>query len=398
MKNRKLIRIISSFTVALSCLFCIIVALSFIIKADDAVEATGSVEADPVHVVRAASEGVIESVFVRDGSEVKQGDAIASQKNEEFANQIEELKLTVLNLQERRLVIQSRLNYLKTKAHLSEIDALIISRNKENLALKAATTEKDAAENEKVRIGTLLNEGLTSQRQYQIEVLRHHLLEIKEDQQKGAISKIDQDIKIAEDRHKDELLNLTFELEQNKLEDQKARLQIAHLENKVARSFINSPRKGIIILGQEPEKLIGQQLRPGDKVADLIDFSSMVFKASVPETYIRKLKEGQSVNLEIKALPYQKFKIFKGIVRQIAKQASSDHAVTDKNATINITKMVDYDVKVQLFDNTVNIPEQGENNVFYLKPGFSGTARIIVSHDLRLINWLRIQLFGDSIN
>jgi membrane fusion protein len=394
MRNRTLIRVISSFTVALSCVFCIIATLAFIIRADDAVEATGSIDADQGHIIRAATEGIIDSVFVRDGSEVNQGDAIASQRNEEFANQIEELKLTVLNLQERRSVIQSRLNYLKTKAHLSEIDALFISRNMEDLALKAATAEKDAAENEKVRIATLLDEGLTSQRQYQIEILRHRLLELKEDQRRETISKIDQDIKIAQDRHKNELLNLIFELEQNSLEDKKARLQITQLEKKVARSFINSPRRGIIILGKEPEKLIGQQLRPGDKVADLIDLSSMVFRASVPETYIRKLKEGQSVNLEIKALPYQKFKIFKGIVKQIAKQASSN----DTTDTINLTKIVDYDVKVQLFDNAVSISEQGENNVFYLKPGFSGTARIIVNHDLRLINWLKIQLFGESSN
>jgi multidrug efflux pump subunit AcrA (membrane-fusion protein) len=79
MRNRTLIRVISSFTVALSCVFCIIATLALIIRADDAVEATGSIDADQGHIIRAASEGVIDSVFVRDGSEVKQGDAIASQ-------------------------------------------------------------------------------------------------------------------------------------------------------------------------------------------------------------------------------------------------------------------------------------------------------------------------------
>ncbi len=412
MRNRLLIRVILSLTLAMTIVFCILVFLAFIIKADDVVEATGSVEADPGHIIRAASEGVIDKILVDDGSEVNQGDVIALQRNELQANQIEELKLKSRELQERISAITARIDFLKTDAHKSEIDALLITRKKEYLGLLGATTEKAAEGIEKDRMKSLLKDGLTSDKEYELALLRYRMMEVKEDQQKEMLTKIDQDIEVAKNRQTNELLQLSLELEQNKMEEKKARLQITHLEKQLALSFITSPQKGIIILGQEPEKLLGRQLRPGDKIADLIDVSSMIFRASVPETYIRKLKEGQSVKLEIKALPYQKFKVFKGIVRQIAKQASGNNAITttttttansnNDNSATNKSKdndmmvIVDYDVKVQLIDNAVSIGDNGKQDVFYLKPGFSGVARIVISHDLNLINWLRIQIFGDT--
>jgi len=385
-------RVISFLTIMLSIVFCILLTLTFTIKTDEVVDAAGYVEADAGYNVCAASDGIIERVFFHDGSEVNQGDIIASLVNESLTSQIGNLKLDILRLQEQRSAILSRLNYLKTTAHSNEINNLLISRKRESLALTAATAEKDVEEIEKGRLESLFIDGLASQKMRDQSLLRYRLLEIKEDQQRESLSRIEHDIKTASDRHKEELHQLTLELDQNRLDDRKVRLQLAHFENRAALSAINSPRNGILIFGQEPDKLIGRQLKPGDKIAELIDLSSMVFKAAVPETHIRKLKEGQKVNLEIKALPYQKFKLFKGVVLQIAKRSSNSGA--NDNTDNNITGKVDYDVKVKLLDNSVDINEQGKHSVFYLKPGLSGVARIIVSHDLRLNRWLRKQLFG----
>jgi multidrug resistance efflux pump len=408
MSSRKLIRVISTLTIACSCVFCGLAILIFIIRADDVVEASGSVEADPSHAIRAANEGVIDRIMVRDGSEVNKGDVIASIRNGDLANRIEELRLNVSELERRRSLILSRLNYLEAVTHVSEIDGLLLSRNKESLILKGTEIEKNSAETEKERMGFLHEEGLVGERQYKVEELRHRMLEVKEAQQVEVISKIDQDIKLARARHTETLLQLNLELQQNRTDEKKARLQLAQLEEQTALSLISAPQKGTIILDQPPEKLIGQQVRPGDKVADLIEISSIAFKASVSETNIRKLKEGQSVNLEIKAFPHQKFKVFRGTVTNIAKQASvpgsagnNTGANSAGKASGNMTSgnmigAVNYEVKVQLSDNAVNLEDQNGQKVFYLKPGLSGTARIIINHDLRLVSWLRLQLFGEN--
>jgi multidrug resistance efflux pump len=393
MKSSKPMRIIFLLTIALSIVFCVLLTLTFIIKTDEMVDAAGFVETDAGHDVRASSDGIIERVFFHEGSEVNQGDVIALLVNEALTNQIEDIKLDILRLQERRSAILSRLNYLKTAAHSNEIKNLLINLTRESLAMKAATTEREVEANEKGRLETLLAEGLASQKMSDQALLRYRLLEIKEDQQRESLSRMEQEIMTISDRHKEELHQLTLELEQNGLDDRKTRLQLAHFENRAALSAIHSPRKGILIFGQERDELIGRQLRPGDKIAELIDLSSMVFKAAVPETHIRRLKEGQKVNLEIKALPYQKFKIFKGVVLRIAKRSSSSNA--NENTDNNTAGRVEYDVKVSLIDNSVDVNEQGQHSVFYLKPGLSGVARIIINHDLRLIYWLRIQLFGN---
>jgi multidrug resistance efflux pump len=387
MKSSRLIRVFSGFTVALLCVFCTLTILSIVIDIDDAVEATGSVETETSHVVRATCEGVVKRILVQDGSRVNQGENLVSLNNEELARQIEELKLNLLELKEGRKSLMSKLGYLMTTAHAGEIENLQTSRRKQELTLQAASAEKDVEEIEKDRMASLFNQGLVSQRQYDQERLRYHLLEVKESQQKESLTQIEQDLKTSRDRHKEDLSQLAQELERNQIESDKIQLQIAYIENKNSLSMITAPKNGVVFLGQEPEKLIGQTMRTGEKIAELVDAQSMVFHALVPEDHIRKLKEGQEVNLELKALPYQKFKVFKGIVTEIAQQPSGAKGA----------EAIGYRVKVKLSDISVDISDGGESRVYYLKPGFSGIARIIVSHDLMFIKWLKIQLFGEEI-
>jgi hypothetical protein len=54
-------------------------------------------------------------------------------------------------------------------------------------------------------------------------------------------------------------------------------------------------------------------------------------------------------------------------------------------------------VKIQIDQPWVEAGEGGQNVRYYLRPGFSGLARIIIRPDMRFISWLRKQVFGDSI-
>ena len=370
----------------MTCLLGVLVGLSFIIQIDEVVEAHGSVESATSYSVRAASDGYIQEVNVKDGTAVHRGDPLASLTNESLANQIRDTKLSLTQLEHQRDETNEKIRYLIRSAQPTEQDKTQIALDKLHLSLDAATAEKESQQNEARRSAALLDRGLVSKRQTDYAKLQAQLSEVKEAEEKKSLAGLQRDLVALKDRQVEEIRNMRNDLERIDIQIQKTRLDISVMEKKQSLSTINAPADGMVLLGERREKLVGEFVRTGETVADLIDRDSLIFACNVGETDVRKLHDGQAVHLELNALPYQKYKVFNGRIVEISPEGERDKA----------TGAAVYRTKIKLDDPWVNLSGEGQSDKFALKPGFSGVARIIVRPDMKFISWLSKQIFGGN--
>jgi multidrug resistance efflux pump len=304
--------------------------------------------------------------------------------NQDLENEISELQINLEQLVRKQAETEERLNYLREIGHPSQRESSELRIEKMRLALKGINAEKQAQQQEANRMSFLAGRELISQRQNEYAQLQARLSEMKEAEQQGTLVELQHDYNTLQKSQGAELQRLSHEIAQNNLEIEKLRLHLSIQENKRSLSEIYAPADGFISLGQEGEKLVGQYIRTGEKLADLISTQSMIFIAAIPESEVRKLREGQTVNLELNALPYQKFKVFKGQVVQIP-------PTTEKDKT---TGAAIYRAKIKLEDFSVQLNETDQPTTFNVMPGFSGIARIIVRSDLQFITYIKKQIFG----
>jgi multidrug efflux pump subunit AcrA (membrane-fusion protein) len=387
MKSTRIISLIRAFVLAFAVIFSVLLLLAFIIRIDEVVEAGGFVDNQTSHIIRVSSAGFVEDLRVKEGEQVRRGDMIAVIVNDSLDAQINDQKLALEQLEQKVVATEHKLNYLQSLGHPGELQSSLNSISRMSTSIGAATAEKEEQEVEVRRMEYLFKQGLISQRQYDQTRLRHRLMEAREEELKKSGAQLQHEFDMLKGRQADEIRRLKFELEQNRIEIEKKILDLQSLDKKQELWSISSPADGIVLLGQGKEQLVGKHFQAGEKLADLIDGQSLIFLAAVPEHEISKLQEGQAVHLEVNALPYQKYKIFEGKVYDIAKQATTDKA----------SGAVVYQVKIQIDQPWVEAGEGGQNVRYYLRPGFSGLARIIIRPDMRFISWLRKQVFGDSI-
>lgn len=387
MKSTRIINLIRIFVLAFAAISGVLLVLAFIIRIDEVVEAGGFVDNQTSHIIRVSSAGFVEELRVKEGEQVRQGDPIAVIVNETLDAEISEQKLALQQLEQKAVATEQKLRYLLALGHPGEAQTALNSMSRMSTSIGAAAAEKDEQEVEVRRMEYLFKQGLISQRQYDQTRLRYRLLEAKEEELRKSDVQLRHEFTVLKGRQADEIQRLKFELEQNRIEIEKKVLDIESLTRKQQLWAIASPADGIIHLGQGKEQLLGKHFQAGEKLADLIDGQSLIFVAAIPEHEISKLQEGQPVNLEVNALPYQKYKVFEGQVFDIAKQATTDKA----------SGAVIYQVKVQIKEPWVEADEDGKGVRYYLRPGFSGLARVIIRPDMRFISWLRKQVFGDSI-
>ena len=100
----------------------------------------------------------------------------------------------------------------------------------------------------------------------------------------------------------------------------KARIAMTQAEDNIKKMTVTSPIDGLAVVhpnvestggfffGQAlPDYHVGDQVNPGSSIADVIDISHLEVSAQVGETDHSNLKPGQPVDIEVYALPNDKF-------------------------------------------------------------------------------------------
>lgn len=155
-----------------------------------------------------------------------------------------------------------------------------------------------------------------------------------------------------------------------KIAETKARLKAAQAALELARidlanTRIFAPFEGVI--GNRSVQ-VGQLVQPGTLLAYLIPSDGIFVEANFKETQIARMQPGQTVEIDVDALPDQQFT---GVVDSFAPASGSEFSLLPpENATGNFTKIVRrVPVKIRFRDGT---------SLSQLRPGLSTTVRVKV--------------------
>ncbi|HYT81849.1 MAG TPA: efflux RND transporter periplasmic adaptor subunit [Gemmatimonadales bacterium] len=273
--------------------------------------------------VRAQVEGVIERVYVGEGTRVAAGDTIAqlAARDDEA-----ELRMVEADLGAKH----ARLQMLRAGPRRMEIEVAQLAVDKAQERLPYAV-----AELERVR-------ALAS-----IQAVTH--AELEQAQERVAVFTKERD----EARARLDLLRAGARPESLAALGQEivsAQAQQHRLEQRLARLLVTAPHGGVITTPKLKER-IGEYVKPGDLIAQVYAVDTVTAEIAVPEREIGDVRVGQRGVLRLRAYPER---AFGGRVTAIAPAAEQDNS---GGRTVRVT---------------IDIP----NDSGLVKPEMSGYARI----------------------
>ena len=131
----------------------------------------------------------------------------------------------------------------------------------------------------------------------------------------------------------------------------KARLAMDQAEDNIKKMTVTAPIDGLVVVhpnvdstggfffGQAlPDYHVGDQVNPGSSIADVIDISHLEVSAQVGETDHSNLKPGQPVDIQVYALPNDKFT---GKVETVGAATSQDPWVGSSQHKFDVTILLD---------------------------------------------------------
>ncbi len=131
----------------------------------------------------------------------------------------------------------------------------------------------------------------------------------------------------------------------------KARIAMNQAEDNIKKMTITAPIGGLVVIhanlestggwyfGQAlPDYHVGDQVNPGGSIAEVIDVAHLEVSAQVGETDHSNLKSGQAVDIEVYALPNDKFT---GKVEMVGAATSQDSWIGGSQHKFDVTILLD---------------------------------------------------------
>ncbi|NID14224.1 HlyD family efflux transporter periplasmic adaptor subunit [Luteibacter yeojuensis] len=151
--------------------------------------------------------------------------------------------------------------------------------------------------------------------------------------------------------------------------------------------FVTAPEKGQVSAIHLKE---GQSTEAGQALATLVpENSRLVARLLVKSNAIGFVKPGVKVALHLKAFPYQKFGIQKGIVKHVSHSALSSEEVAALLRQKQVEQEPLYQVEVDLQSQTITAYGRKEE----LRPGMAVEADLLLDRR-HLVEWLFEPLLG----
>lgn len=301
----------------------------------ESVEVTGSIDVGDTTAVGARISGRIVSVFVQEGSVVKEGQILAVQDTSQLQTQLSQ---ALANLRSAEAQLQQQIKNAsmtpdRTSAQIRTAEAALrqarvnlqkaINGPRGQEIEQAEATLRSADENLKTqkleleRVQKLVSEGavaanrLDSQRnqvaaaQAQFDGAKQSVNLLREGTRKEDIQALREAVSQAESsvrsskvqRDLDSLL--LDQVRSSKAQVDAARASVQQIQQQIGDATVKAPFAGTIT-GKPTQA--GSVLAPGGKVVDLVGQSKPYFTAQVPEQVIPKLISGATVTITIDAL------------------------------------------------------------------------------------------------
>lgn len=375
--------------------------------------ASGEFRVLPLHNadVRAEVEGLIERIYVDEGTRVEAGDLIASLSDRDVRAELEKTSAEIREKQAelKRLAAGARpeeialtrtelqtaktaLEQLRTQTQSAgQVRAANLTRASN--AVEKAATRLTYAEGDLERSRTLFRDGLISRQQWEqtqveLEVRRRELEEVRAEHSavlSDDLSEIRRELAVAEREAEEARAKLELLLAGSRQEDiEVAEAAIAglearrrHLETELARTRIVSATSGIVTTAsRELKEKVGQHVDRGDLVAEVHDLETIVAEIAVAEWEAADVKPNQRVRVRARAYPGVEFE---GRVRAMAATVTPRDPGTTEDSWSR--------------DRVMLVTTALDNASLRLKPGMNGYAKISCG-PRRIVDLLTRRLSG----
>lgn len=301
----------------IAALFILIVFWAGISSVDEVTHAEGRViPSAKMQVLQNMEGGIVQKINVKQGDLVQAGQVLMNLSPTQFGAEFESRKQQVLSLmaKEARLLAEVEEKPLVFSPEFTEMarqyvnieNAEFVNRKMRlNADLAVLENQFRNAQAELEIVKRLVDRGLEPQ----LERIR---TQARVDE---ARSKIDAMRRQAKSEASGELAKVSLEL-------QPMRKTLPALADKVERTYIKAPMKGVV--NRVLVTTLGGVLRPGEPLMEIVPADDMlVVEAQVRPQDIGFVKLGQSANVKVSAYDYSIFGSMKGRVTQISADAVS---------------------------------------------------------------------------
>jgi putative peptide zinc metalloprotease protein len=308
--------------------------------------------------VRADIEGIIETITVNEGDQVREGDLIARISDKDLRP---ELAQTVALIQQTQAKL--RMQEAGPTAMEIEVAKSAVARAEESLKYARG----HAGRNQQ-----LFNEQIISRKEFETT---QELVALAENQLVEANSKLNV---VLQGTRPEEIAATKSVIEG--LETQRR-----HLEDQLRRLNIYSATSGIIGTPDRQLKELRRQLaKKGDLIAKIYDPKAMTAEIVISEKEITDVKVGQKVSL--KALTYPDL-TFEGTVTAIGVAAQGGEQPSSSSSSSGAASLSHHGSA----SKTILVTTQLDNSSLLLKPEMTGHAKVHCGQR-RLIDLLRWRL------
>lgn len=241
----------------------------------------GAVEVAPARntEVRAQIQGIIDAVFVDEGARVAAGDTLARLADREDRARLQMVKAEVAEKQAKLRLLE-----VGPRAEELAVARLAVAGTEERLRYARAEYE---------RIHQLAETQAVARKD-----------EEAAQQTVGALAN-----ELEEEKARAEMLEAGSRPEEVTAMRQQLANSVAeqqHLESQLARSWVTAPHGGIVVTPKLRER-VGEQVKPGDLIAQLAEVRTVTAEISVPEQDIGDVRVGQRSGVRLRAYPEHAF-------------------------------------------------------------------------------------------
>ncbi len=309
------------------------------------VEGTGVVEPSGRFEVKTKLSGIISEVYVDRWDKVGKGDRLFKLESKDWEAELEkvnkEREINRSRMAEIEKQIRSEKKVLQSEIHQTQAEIETLHLQLEQVEREYQLVKKYNLVNSKSEIDQLLPIRLKKSLLRQAQT------------------------KLQTDRERLEMVDRRYqEIETLKKMNQKLREDQHVLLRRIENTVVYAPLSGTVLTG-DLERRVGDHLQIGETVIELARLDDWQAKVMIKETEIHKVKVGQPVNLFVNAFPHMEYKIFEGVVTEIAAQPVSTNP--SQEAQVYPTKI------------TIQNPEISVNHKTYsLAYGMSVEAKIAV--------------------
>ncbi len=254
--------------------------------------------------VKAQRSGLIQTVHVQHGQEIKQGDLMLTLDDTDLRTELEQIEHELAMNQNRRVALVAELQreraVLETEIARAEVEyetaqlQLEQVRQEYQIYRKYAPYREDG--NMRPPVDTLIP-------------IRVHQTRVEGT--KVEIERAKRRLAALDNRKQElEMLKQTYE-----------KLQVSHrlVKTRLEQMKIYAPVSGTV-LTRDLDKREGDRIEAGEAVIELAELHSWQAEVMIQEVDIPKVKEGHKVRIYVNAFPHMEYKIFEGRVTDVPRK------------------------------------------------------------------------------